>query len=52
MYIDPRLDVVTVVVTRPLLFTKLSLFTKSNLDKEFNMKKGDGVYSLNRIFHH
>ena len=28
-----RLDLVNIVV-RPLLFTKLSLFTKSNLDKE------------------
>ena len=29
----PRLDLVNVVV-RPLLFTKLNLFTKSSLDKE------------------
>ena len=33
---------------RSLLFTKLSLFTNSSLlDKEENMKKGAGVYSLN-----
>ena len=31
--VHPRLDLVNKVV-RPLLFTKLSLFIKSNLDKE------------------
>ena len=31
--IHPRLDLVNVIV-RPFLFTKLSLFTKSSLDKE------------------
>ena len=33
IYIHLKLDLVNVVV-RPLLFTKLSLFTKSSLDKE------------------
>ena len=42
-----RLDLVNIVVI-PHLFTELSLFTKSSLDKEKNMKKGAGVYSLNR----
>ena len=28
------------MVVRPLLFTKLSLFNKSSVDKEWNMKKG------------
>ena len=37
--VHPRLDLVNVVV-RPLLFTKLSLFNKSSVDKEWNMKKG------------
>ena len=32
-------------------FTKLSLFTKSSLDKEYNMKKGAEVFSLNPVFH-
>ena len=36
-------------VLRRFLFTKLSLFSKSSLDKELNMKKGAGVYSLNRF---
>ena len=48
--VHPRLDLVNMVV-RPFLFTKLSLFTKSSLDKDWNMKKGAGVYSLNRVFH-
>ena len=48
--IHPSLDLVNMVV-RPLLFTKLSLFTKSSLDKEKNMKKGAGVYSSNEVFH-
>ena len=46
----PRLNLVNVVV-RPLLFTKMSLFTKLSLDKEYNMKKGAEVYSLNQVFH-
>ena len=41
---NPRLNVVNVVV-RSLLFTKL------NLDREQNMKKGAGVYTLNRVNH-
>ena len=47
MKVHPKLDLVNLVV-RSLLFTKLSLFTNSSLlDKEENMKKGAGVYSLN-----
>ena len=38
-HIHPKLDLVNVVV-RPLLFTK------SSLNKELNMKKGAGIYSL------
>ena len=45
-----RLDLVD-VVAKPLLFTKLNLFTKLGLNKEQNMKKGVEVYSLNRVFH-
>ena len=41
-----RLDLVNLVV-RPLLFTKSSLFTKLRLDKEENMRKGAGDYTLN-----
>ena len=33
LFVHPRLDLVNVIV-RPFLFTKLSLFTKSSLDKE------------------
>ena len=33
LIVHPRLDLVNKVI-RPLLFTKLSLFTKSNLDEE------------------
>ena len=45
--VHSRLDLVNVAV-RPLLFTKLSLFTKSSsLHKASIMKKGAGVYSLN-----
>ena len=36
--VQPRLDLVNMVV-KPLLFTKSRLFTKSILDKEWNMKK-------------
>ena len=46
----PRNNLVNVVV-RYLLFTKSNLFTKSSLEKEWNMKKGTGVYSLNRVVH-
>ena len=46
LVVHPKLDLVNMVV-RPLLFTKLSLFTKSGLDKEQNMKKVAGVHSLN-----
>ena len=44
--IHPRLDLVNMVV-RPLLFTKLSLFTKSIHDKKCNMKNEPAVYSSN-----
>ena len=44
--IHSKLDLVNMDV-RPLLFTKLSLFTKSSLDKEQNMKKRAGVHSSN-----
>ena len=40
----PRLHLVKMVV-------RSLLFTKSSLDKEWNMKKGTEVYSLNRVFH-
>ena len=46
--LHPRLDLVNLVV-RPPLFTKLNLFTESSLDKEQNMKKEVGVFSLNRV---
>ena len=40
--LHPRLDLVNLVVRPPL-------FTESSLDKEQNMKKGVGVFSLNRV---
>ena len=39
-----RLDLVNMVV-------RSLLFTKSSLDKEYNMKKAAGVCSLNQVFH-
>ena len=47
--LHPRLHLVNLVV-RPHLLTKLILFSKSSLDKEQNMKKGVGVFSLNQGF--
>ena len=47
---EPSLNLVNMVV-RPFLLTKLSLFTKTSLNKKYDMKKGAGVCSLNRVFH-